>query len=336
MKIKKLNLSIIALLMTATGVVSQVQADNRINVVATFSVLGDMVKQVGGNRINLTTLVGPDGDVHVYQPTPEDAQAIAQADLLVINGVGFEGWIERLTQASNYKKQVVVATNGINLIEMEEEGHHDEHEEHRDKEKYHDEHEKHHDSDHDEHEEGEHTGHNHGDTDPHAWHSLANGKTYVKNITNGLITADPSSQDIYKNNASRYIDQINALENQVYNQVASIPKNKRKVVTPHDAFGYLSATYGIEFFAPVGFSTESEASAKDVATLIRQIKKDKISAVFVDNISDNRLINQIARETGANVGGVLYSDALAKSGQASTYLGMIKHNISVLSSTLKK
>ena len=331
MKIKKLKLLFIALSIATASFTSQAQVNNKINVVATFSVLGDMAKNIGGNRINLTTLVGPNGDAHVYQPTPADAQAVAEADLLIINGVGFEGWIERLIQASNYQKQVIVATNGVNLIDMKEEDHHDEeHGEHKD-----DKHEEHHDDEHDKHEEDSHAGHHHGDTDPHAWHSLANGKIYVKNIANGLMAVDPSSQNIYKNNLKYYTNQISAIESRIHNQVASIPKDKRKVVTPHDAFGYLSSTYGIEFFAPVGFSTESEASAKDVATLIRQIKKDNISAVFIENVYDNRLINQIARETGANIGGVLYSDALAKNGQASTYLGMVKHNISTLSSTLK-
>ena len=327
MKIKRSKLLAIAFFITMTNFtgLSHARSGEPVNVVATFSVLGDMVRQIGGNRINLTTLVGADSDAHVYQPTPADAQAVAEANLLIINGVGFEGWLERLIKASNYNNPVITATNGIALINVEEdESHHDEHEDH---EKHEDEHDNKKDL---------HADHHHGDTDPHAWMSLANAKIYVNNITNGLISIDPKGERIYKRNAKHYLTKINALEKQIYNQVNSIPSNKRKVVTPHDAFGYLSAAYNIEFFAPVGFSTESEASAGDVAKLIRQIKNDNISAIFIENISDDRLISQIARETGIRIGGTLYADALAKHGPASTYLGMMQHNINTLLSALKK
>ncbi len=268
-----------------------------VDVVASFSILGDMVRQVGGERVRLTTLVGPDADAHVYRPTPADARAIAEARLLVINGLGFEGWIDRLTEASGYKGLIVTATAGVEPRRMADP--------------------------------------DQGKIDPHAWQSLANALIYVRNIANGLAEIDPAGADIYRSNAARYIEEIDAVEAQIREAVDTLPAERRKVVTSHDAFGYLSAAYGIEFRAPVGFSTEEEASAGDVARLIRQINREKIPAVFVDNISDRRLLDQIVRETGARIGGTLYSDALSKEdGPAGTHLGMMLHNIRTLVSAL--
>ena len=268
-----------------------------VDVVASFSILGDMVRQVGGDRVRVTTLVGPDADAHVYRPTPADARAVAGARLLVINGLGFEGWIDRLTEASGYKGRIVTATAGVEPRRM---------------------------ADHDQ-----------GEIDPHAWQSLANARIYVRNIADGLAAIDPAGADIYRCNAARYMEEIDAVEAQVRKAVDSLPAERRKVVTSHDAFGYLSAAYGIEFHAPVGFSTEAEPSAGDVARLIRQINREKIPAVFVDNISDRRLLDQIVRETGARIGGTLYSDALSREdGPAGTHLGMMLHNIRTLVAAL--
>ncbi len=268
-----------------------------IDVVATFSILGDMVRQVGGDRVRVTTLVGPDGDAHVYRPTPADARAVAGTGLLVVNGLGFEGWIDRLTEASGYKGRIVTATAGVEPRRM---------------------------ADNDQ-----------GEIDPHAWQSLANTRIYVRNIADGLAAIDPAGAEIYRGNAARYMEEIDAVDAQVREAVDSLPVERRKVVTSHDAFGYLSAAYGIEFHAPVGFSTEAEASAGDVARLIRQINREKIPAVFVDNISDRRLLDQIVRETGARIGGTLYSDALSKEdGPAGTHLGMMLHNIRTLVAAL--
>ena len=275
------------------------RADVSINVVASFSILGDMVQQVGGDRIYVTTLVGPDADAHVYQPTPADAKAVAKTRLLIVNGLGFEGWIERLIEASGYKGKVVTATAGVAPRSI--------------------------------------TDDNPGDIDPHAWQSLANARIYVRNIVDGLATVDPAGAETYRSNAERYLKEIDAVEAQVREAVVSLPVERRKVVTSHDAFGYFSVAYSIEFHAPVGFSTEAEASAGDVARLIRQINKEKMTAVFVENISDRRLIDQIVRETGARIGGTLYSDALSKAdGPANTYLDMMRHNNQVLIAALRK
>ena len=302
------QLMAIALLAMMLG---PVRAESRLDVVATFSILGDMVKQVGGDRVKVTSLVGPDGDTHVYRPTPKAAKAIAQTKVLFVNGLEFEGWIERLVESSGFKGRMVTATVGIEALKMEEEGHHDDHDKHGKKDG--------------------HEHHNHGEYDPHAWHSLANARIYVRNIVDGLAAADPQGAKAYRANAERYIKEITSLESEMEKAMKSVSADGRKVVTPHDAFGYLGSTYGIKFLAPVGISTEAEASAGDVAKLIRQIKKEKISAIFVENITDRRLLDQIVRETGARIGGTLYSDALSKAnGPAGTYLDLMRHNISTL------
>ena len=314
------QLMAIALLAMMLG---PVRAESRLDVVATFSILGDMVKQVGGDRVKVTSLVGPDGDTHVYRPTPKAAKAIAQTKVLFVNGLEFEGWIERLVESSGFKGRMVTATVGIEALKMEEEGQHDDHDKHGKKDD-HDDHDKHGKKDGHEH-------HNHGEYDPHAWHSLANARIYVRNIVDGLAAADPQGAKAYRANAERYIKEITSLESEMEKAMKSVSADGRKVVTPHDAFGYLGSTYGIKFLAPVGISTEAEASAGDVAKLIRQIKKQKISAIFVENITDRRLLDQIVRETGARIGGTLYSDALSKAnGPAGTYLDVMRHNIRTL------
>ena len=338
------QLMAIALLAMMLG---PVRAESRLDVVATFSILGDMVKQVGGDRVKVTSLVGPDGDTHVYRPTPKAAKAIAQTKVLFVNGLEFEGWIERLVESSGFKGRMVTATVGIEALKMEEEGHHDDHDKHGKKD-HHDDHDKHgkkdHHDDHDKHGKKDdhddhdkhgkkdgHEHHNHGEYDPHAWHSLANARIYVRNIVDGLAAADPQGAKAYRANAERYIKEIKSLESEMEKAMKSVSADGRKVVTPHDAFGYLGSTYGIKFLAPVGISTEAEASAGDVAKLIRQIKKEKISAIFVENITDRRLLDQIVRETGARIGGTLYSDALSKAnGPAGTYLDLMRHNIRTL------
>ncbi len=348
----------ISLLLFLTSVPFALGQD-KLRVVVTFSVLGDFVKNIAGNEVQLDTLVGPDGDAHVYQPTPFAANQVAEANLLVINGLEFEGWLERLQESSGFSGKLVVASSGIDLIRMEEEGHHDEHEEegHHDehaKDEHHDEHAKdehakdeHHDEHakdehakdehHDEHEkEGHHDEHHHGEYDPHGWHSLPNAKIYVENIRKALVEAAPSKASVFNKNAEAYLAQLNALEKTLKAEVKQIPENRRKVITSHDAFGYLGKDMGMEFMAPQGLSTESEPSAGDVARIIRQINKDNIKAVFIENVSDSRLIEQIARETGVAIGGKLYSDALSGSDEpASTYLKKMEHNIRTIVDALK-
>ena len=281
-------------------------ADPRLKVVASFSILGNMVETVGGDRVRVTTLVGPDGDAHVFEPSPADASAIADANVVFINGLGLEqGWMPRLIEASGYKGPVVVTSKGIKPLKMEEEE--------------------------DEHGKAEADSGGHGPhmvDDPHAWQNLANGKIYVENIVAGLSAVDPAGAETYRASGRTYIAEIDKLDAEVRVKLAAIPQSRRKIVTTHDAFRYFGKAYDLELLAPEGVSTEAEASADDVAKLIRQIRKDKITAVFLENMSDNRLLTQISNETGAKIGGTVYSDALSPpSGPASTYLAMFRHNL---------
>jgi len=283
------------------GVSSGCHAAGKVKAVATFSVLGDMVKQVGGDRVDVTTLVGPNGDAHVFSPTPADAKMLAVADIFFVNGLGFEGWMERLENASGFTGALVVASGGVKPLKMTED-------------------------------EG---GHEEVVTDPHAWQNLANGKIYVANIRDGLIAADPGGKELYEANATKYLAAIDAEDKAVKQAIASLLAARRKIITSHDAFGYFAQAYGLEVIAPEGVSTESEASAQDVAKIIRQIRAEGIPAVFLENVTDRRLLDQIAAETGAKIGGVLYSDALSEpDGPAPTYLGMFRHNAGALTAAL--
>ena len=278
------------------------RAQQRLDVVATFSILGDFVKNVGGDRVAVETLVGPNGNAHVYAPSPGDAKKVADAKVVFVNGLGFEGWLERLVKASGTKAPIVVATTGIKPRERTGDHDHD---------------------------------HDHGRADPHAWQSVANAKIYVANIRDALIAADPAGKDTYHANAAAYLAKFDALEREVRDVVAKISPDRRRVVTSHNAFGYFQDAYGISFTAPQGVSTEAEASAKDVAAIISQIRKQKAAAVFLENVTDPRLVEQIARETGAKVGGTLYSDALTDDkGDAPTYVDLIRHNLRQLAAAL--
>ena len=317
-------------------------------VVASFSILGDMVKRIGAEHVSITTLVGPNGDTHVYQPTPADARAVRKAKLLFVNGLKFEGWIERLVEASGFKGTRIVTTEGIKPIPYEdahdehhkdehgkEEHHKDEHHkhEHGKEERHKDEHhkgehrkeahhkeehgheQKHADADrhknHDGDKDSDHDGHDHGAFDPHAWQSLKNAVNYVDNITAALAKVDPVNAATFYGNRAAYVAEILSLDAEIRKTVAGLPTNRRTVVTSHDAFQYFGRDFGLTFLAPQGLSTEAEASAKDVARLIRQMREKKISAVFVENITDPRLLKQIANETGAAIGGTLYPGALS-------------------------
>lgn len=273
-------------------------AASPVKAIASFSILGDMVREVGGDRVEVITLVGPDGDAHVYQPTPADAKSVAAAQIVLVNGLGFEGWMDRLTKSASFKGPTVVASKGVQPLTMEEDG-------------------------------------DHGHIDPHAWQSLKNGEIYVRNIAEGLIAVDPAGAATYRANAERYLAEIAALDQDVRAAIAKLPPDRRTIVTSHDAFGYFAAAYGLEMVAPEGVSTESEASAKDVARLIKQIRAEHIPAVFMENVTDPRLIEQIRRESGAAIGGQLYSDALSPpDGPAPTYLKMFRYNVATLTKAL--
>jgi zinc/manganese transport system substrate-binding protein len=278
-------------------------AEAPLRVVASFSILGDLVHQVGGDRVVLTTLVGPGGDAHVFEPTPADARKLGEADVLVVNGLGFEGWIDRLVEASGFAGRKVVAAAAVKPRRTEV----------------------------------EHAGEeqDHGDIDPHAWQDPANVMRYVEQIRDGLIAADPAGAADYRGRAEASLAELQTLDADLRTTLGTIPPQRRKVVTSHDAFGYFGDAYGIAFLAPVGVNTEAEASAADVAALIRQIRAEDIPAVFVETIADPRLLEQIQRETGARLGGTLYSDALSPpEGPASTYLALMRHNAATFAAAL--
>jgi zinc/manganese transport system substrate-binding protein len=284
---------IFVVLVTAAPLRAQDRLKDRLNVVASFSILGDFVRNVGGERVSVTTLVGPDGDVHVYTPAPADAKKIAEAKLLVINGFGLEGWLPRLLQAAGSKAPIIIATRGIAPLKLG------------------------------------------SDADPHAWQSVANAKIYVANIRDALVAADPADAEIFRANAENYLGQLDALDREVRQAIARIPQGRRKVISTHDAFAYFASAYGIEFIAPEGVSTESEASARDIAGIITQIRTSKVPAVFLENISDDRLMRRIAAETGDRIGGTLYSDSLTgEKGDAPTYIELVRHNIKALTRAL--
>lgn len=314
------------------------QAAEPLKVVASFSILGDIVREVGGADISLTTLVGPDGDAHGYEPTPGDAKKLADARVLVVNGLDFETWLPKLTKASGFAGQTVMASKGVTPRKFAGHGDGHAHEadhDHKDghDHKHGDDHDHDHDDDHD-HKPGHH--HHHGDADPHAWQSLANGVIYARNVADGLAAADPAHAQVYRQRADAYVAKLQALDASVRKTFGAIGADRRKVVTSHDAFGYFGDAYGVTFIPAMGVSTDAEPSAREVAAIIEQVRRDKVPAVFVENISSPKLVQQIARETGAKVGGTLYSDALSKSGQpGATYLEMFEWNARQLAAALQ-
>jgi zinc/manganese transport system substrate-binding protein len=292
MKRLPISLAVAALLSSPLAMAKTVEA------VASFSILGDIVQQVGGEHVNVVTLVGPDGDPHGFAPMPKNSKQLSHADVVFVSGLGLEGWLERLISASGYKGQVVVASTGVDTRKMDEEGK--------------------------------------MVTDPHAWNSMANGIKYANNVMNALIVADPEDADYFRKRGGEYIQQLEKLDAYAKAQFAAIPLDKRKVLTSHDAFGYFSQEYGVSFLSPVGFSTEAEASASDVAALIKQIKQEKIKTYFIENQTDPRLVKQIATASGAKAGGELYPEALSPAGgPAATYAEAFKHNVDTIVGSMK-
>ena len=262
--------------------------------VASFSILGDFLRQVGGDAVRVSVLVGPDGDAHVYEPTPADARKVSEAKLVFVNGLGFEGWLDRLVAAADAKSRVVVTSAGVAPRKLD------------------------------------------GGLDPHAWQDVANARRYVENIRDALKSADPERAALYEARASAYLATLADLDKEVASAIAAIPSQRRRIVSTHDAFGYFAARYGLEFIAPQGVSTEAEPSARDIARIIDAARREKVAAVFLENISDPRLARRLAKESGVKLGGELYSDALSKpDGPAPSYVAMMRANLRALSEALQ-
>lgn len=299
-----MRLRLLLLPLIPLGLAFQTAAADPLPVVATTSVLQDLIRNVGGDKVAVKTLVGPDGDAHTYEPTPSDAKAISTARLVVINGLGLEGWLTRLMGSAGFTGTRVIATEGIAPLTMAEEA----------------------------------GGKARTVTDPHAWQSLQNGQIYVANIAKGLAAADPANAATYRQNAEAYSQRLAALDTKIRAELAEVPAPQRRVITTHDAFQYYGKAYGVAFIAPIGLSTEEgEPSAGDVAKLERQIKREKLHALFLENISNSRLIEQLARDTGAIVGPPLFSDALSKPDEpAPTYIQMFEYNTATLKAGMLK
>lgn len=285
--------------------------DKKLSVVASFSIIGDLAKQVGGDHIELRTLVGPNGDAHVYEPRPADAMALARADVILVNGLLLEGFMERLIEASQAKAPITTVSDGANILNDPTGGH------------YH-------------FVDGKAIFHA-TPNDPHAWQAVSNVKTYVQNIEKAFCSADVGGCETYKTNATAYMEKLTALDADIKAQIGAIPQDHRVAVVAHNAFRYFERDYGISFLSPQGVSTESEASAADVGSLIREIREKRAAAVFAENIADSRLVEQIASEAGLKLGGTLYSDALSPAdGPAPTYVDMMRYNVKTLVSAIKK
>ena len=271
------------------------RAATPLKVVATFSILADLVATLGAGRVTVTALVAPDQDTHAFQPRPSDAQAIAAADLFVANGLGLEGWAGRLATAAGTRRAPVIATTGLHPLKSAAHG-----------------------------------------QDPHAWQNAAHVKLYTTNIRDGLIAADPAGADAYQAAAPTYLARLDRLDADIKAALAPIPRANRRIVTSHDAFGYYAAAYGIDFLAPQGLDSDAEPSAKELAALIAQIRREKIRALFLENITNPKLLEQVARETGVRIGGTVYSDALSPpTGPAATYETMMRHNTTLFAAALR-
>jgi len=299
MKLRLLVVTALALLVATPAVA------DKLKVVASFSILGDISARIAGDRVEHRTLVGPDSDAHVFEPTPADARAVAQAQIFFINGLNFERWAERLVKSTNSRAKIVVATAGIKPLPFRGAGSNVE------------------------------TAGGSRAADPHAWQDVRNAMLYAENITRALAAADKPNDEFYKANAVAYFDELRKLDSEIRASLIAIPAVRRRVITTHGAFAYFGQAYGVKFIAPLGTSTDEQASAKEVAALISQIRREKVTAIFVENVADPRMVRQIARETGVKLGGKLYSDALStKKGPAPTYVAMMRHNAKLLTEAM--
>jgi zinc/manganese transport system substrate-binding protein len=278
-------------------------AQGTVPVVASFSILGDMLRQVGGDRVALRVIAGPDVDAHSFQPRPSDAEAVRGARLVVRNGLGFDTWLDRLARSAGYRGQIATASEGITPRKLDDDHGH---------------------------------GHDHAAQDPHAWQDLRHGQSYVRTIAAALAAADPEGADTYRANAGAYLARLADLDAWVRQQVATVPEARRQVVTSHDAFGYFAAAYGVRFLAPQGISTDSEPSAAEVARLIRLLKQQNITALFLENMANPATLRRLAAEAGVKVLGRLYADALSPpNGPAPGYEAMFRHNLGLLVPAMK-
>ena len=297
------------LLWIASAAFAQAKDTPSVRVVASFSILGDWVKQIGSHRVHIHSLIGPDSDAHVYKPRPRDARALGRASLVVVNGAGLEGWLDRLIEASGTRAPVVVVSDGIDWLPVTDADIGTEHSGHR----------------HDDHEH-----------DPHGWQTVSNARQYVKNITAALCTADAAGCVLYSANMDAYIQALESLDQDIRRLIRKVPRARRTAVTSHAAFRYFGQAYGIDFIAASGISTSAQARPATLAHLIKRMRAQRVNGIFLENVANTRLLEQVARDTGARIGGTLYSDALTgPDGPAPTYIDMMRHNATTLANALR-
>jgi len=290
----------------ALPVLSRPQAAEPKRVVASFSILADMVKQVGEDRVAVRALAGPDQELHGFEPRPSDLQAVAQADVMVINGLGLEGWADRIAKAAGFRGTAVVASRGVKALKT---GHN----------------------------HGRGQSHDHGAFDPHAWQDVANAKLYVANIRDGLAAADPANATAHGAAADRYLARLDALDTEIRALLAPIPRERRRIITSHDAFAYFADAYGVDMLAVAGAWRDSEPSARELTALIAQVKRQNIRALFLENAGSGTALRTLASEVGATIGGRLYADALSgPDGPANSYIAMMRHNAGIMAAALKE
>lgn len=287
---------IIAIIANAlAGAVARPACAAPLEVVASFTVLSDLTREIGGDRVAVRPLVGPDGDVHVYEPTTADVRAVAAAQVVILNGLGFEGWIDRLLDSAQFRGTLVIASRGVVPRELD------------------------------------------GHPDPHAWQDPRNAQIYVTNIGGALIQMLPAYGSELRARMLQYRERLAALDDTLRTEFNALPAERRRVITTHDAFGYFGAAYGIEFLPLQGWTTDSEPSAAAMARLVTAARTHRATAVFLENVTDPRMMRQLAHDSGLIIGGQLYSDALAPRGQpADTYYGMIRTNADTLLAAMRQ
>ncbi len=280
-----------------------------LSVVTSFSILGDLVRQVGGDAVQVTTLIGSGVDAHTYDPAPADLVALSEANLVFENGLGFEPWLDGFFASAQPAGARVVVSEGITPREAG--GDHAEHEE----------------------ESGE-----HGVYDPHVWHDVANAIVMTENIRDALVAADPANAALYETNAAAFIANLETLDADIREQVATLPEERRKLVTSHDTFGYFADAYGFEVLG-TGFgslSTEAaDPAARDIAALVAAIEAAGVPAIFAENVANPDLMASIAAEAGVELAPALYTDALGPEGSpGETYEGMMQSNVATIVAAL--
>lgn len=301
--------------------ISPAAAQSSLQVIATFSILGDIVQNVAGDAVTLTVLVPADSDAHSFEPSPSDAAALASADIIFEIGVEFETWLDALYAAAGTQAGRIVVTTGIELLPFEE----------------------HHDDDHadatpdpmatpDDHAD------DHGEFDPHVWQDPLSVIVIVENVRDALIAADPANTALYKANALRYIDELRTLHDDITAQVDTLPADARKLVTTHDTFGYFAARYGFEIVGTIlGITSVNDPSAADVAALVDAIRSTGIRTIFVENVTNVELVALIAQEAGVTIAPALYTDALGAPGTpGETYLDMMRYNVATIVTALSQ